>query len=46
MFSDEGFLVGANLMPVLPFLSDSETKLDEMISKVKEYGGEYVLIAG
>jgi len=46
MFSDEGFLVGANLMPVLPFLSDSEMKLDEMISKVKEYGGEYVLIAG
>ena len=38
--------MGANLMPVLPFLSDSEEKLDEMIGKVKEYGREYVLIAG
>lgn len=45
-FSDEGFLVGANLMPVLLFLSDSEEQLDEMIGKVKEFGGGFVLVAG
>jgi DNA repair photolyase len=45
-FSDEGFLVGANLMPVLPFLSDSEEHLDEMIGKMKEHGAEFVLVAG
>jgi DNA repair photolyase len=45
-FSDEGFLVGANLMPVLPFLSDSEEHLDEAIGKIKEYGANFVLVAG
>ncbi len=45
-FSEEGFLVGANLMPVLPFLSDTEVHLDEMIGKMKEYGAEFVLVGG
>lgn len=45
-FSDEGFLVGASLMPVLPYLSDSRQQLDEMIGKVKGCGAEFVLVAG
>lgn len=45
-FSEEGFLVGVNLMPVLPFLSDSEEHLDEMMGKMKDYGAEFVLTAG
>lgn len=45
-FKEEGFLVGANLMPLLPFLSDSEEKLDEMIGKMKEYGADFILVAG
>ncbi len=45
-FSDEGFLVGANLMPLLPFLTDTEEHLDEMIGKMKEHGAEFVLVAG
>ncbi len=45
-FKDEGFLVGANLMPLLPFLSDCEEHLDGMIGKMKEYGAEFVLVAG
>ncbi|MCE5213429.1 MAG: radical SAM protein [Methanobacterium sp.] len=45
-FKQEGFLVGANLMPLLPFLSDSEEDLDKMIGKMKEYGAEFVLVGG
>lgn len=45
-FADEGFLVGANLMPVLPFLSDSEEDLDKMIEEMKEHGAEFVFVAG
>lgn len=45
-FSEQGFMVGASLMPVLPFLSDSKEQLDEMIGKVKEHGAEFVLVAG
>jgi len=33
-------------MPVLPFLSDSEEHLDETIGKMKEYGADFVLVAG
>nr|WP_282731782.1 radical SAM protein [Methanobacterium alcaliphilum] len=43
---EEGFLVGACLMPVLPFLSDSEEHLSQMVKIVKEHGGDYVLIGG
>ena len=40
----EGFLVGVNYIPVLPFLSDSEEDLDEMIKTAKDYGADYVLV--
>lgn len=43
---EEGFLVGACLMPVLPFLSDSEEHLSHMVKTVKEHGGDYVLVGG
>jgi DNA repair photolyase len=39
-----GFLTGAALIPVLPYLSDSEEKLDEMIKTAKEYGAGFVLV--
>ena len=45
-FKEEGFLVGANLMPLIPFLSDSEEELDKMIGKMKEYGADFILVAG
>lgn len=45
-FKEDGFIVGANLMPILPFLSDSEENLDEMIRVVKECGADFVLVAG
>jgi DNA repair photolyase len=45
-FKEEGFLVGVNLMPVLPFLSDSGKDLDNMIKKAKIYGANFVLVGG
>ena len=45
-FKEEGFLVGVNLMPLLPFLSDSEEELDKMIGTMKEYGADFILVAG
>lgn len=42
----EGFLVGACLMPLLPFLSDTPEQLEIMISKVKNYGGDFILTGG
>jgi DNA repair photolyase len=43
---EEGFLVGVNLMPVLPFLSDSEENLDKMIKLMKYYEVDFVLMGG
>jgi DNA repair photolyase len=40
----EGFLAGVNYIPVLPFLSDSEEDLDEMIGAAKDHGADYVLV--
>nr|WP_319374307.1 radical SAM protein [uncultured Methanobacterium sp.] len=42
----EGFLVGAIFMPLLPYLSDTEEHLDEMIKKVKENGADFILASG
>ncbi len=44
--ADEGFKVGACLMPVLPFLSDTPEQLSYMIQSVKEHGGSFVLVGG
>jgi len=43
---EEGFTVGAIFMPLLPFLSDREEHLDEMIRKVKESGADFVMASG
>ena len=40
----EGFLVGVDYIPVLPFLSDSEEQLDEMIKTAKEYEADFVFV--
>jgi len=36
---EEGFLVGANFIPVLPFLSDSDEQLEEMIKTAELWSG-------
>lgn len=43
---EEGFMVGVNLMPVLPFLSDSEENLDKMITEMEYYGADFVMVGG
>lgn len=42
----EGFFVGVNHIPALPFLSDSEEQLDEMIKTAKTYGADFVFVGG
>jgi len=43
---DEGLFVGTNFIPVLPFLSDSDEQLDEMIRTSRDYGADFVLVGG
>ena len=42
----EGFLVGVNAIPVLPYISDSEESLEMIVSIAKEHGADYVLVGG
>lgn len=42
----EGFRVGVNFIPVLPFLSDSAAHLEGMIKTAKDYGADWVLVGG
>jgi len=41
---EKGFLVGVNYIPVLPFLSDSDRQLDEMIKTAKDYGADFAFV--
>jgi len=41
---EAGFLTGAAFIPVLPYLSDLEEKLDEMIKTAKEYKANFVFV--
>ncbi|MBK7036221.1 MAG: radical SAM protein [Bacteroidetes bacterium] len=43
---EAGLLTGLNCLSVLPYISDSEEKLEEMIYHAKKYGADYVLIGG
>ncbi|HEC87001.1 MAG TPA: radical SAM protein [Thermoplasmatales archaeon] len=43
---DEGFFVGINYIPVLPFISDSKEQLNEMIKVAEEYGADFVFVGG
>lgn len=42
----EGFLVGVNAIPVLPFISDTEEVLEEIIAAAKGHGADYILTGG
>ena len=44
--SEAGILTGANLMPVLPFITDSVEMMGEVVKEVKNYGGKFVLVGG
>ena len=42
----EGFLTGVNFIPVLPFLSDSDERLEEMIKAASDLRAGFVLVGG
>lgn len=44
--SDNGFLCGVNAMPLLPFLTDTDEELERIAAAAKQYGANYILIAG
>jgi len=46
LFSDNGFLCGVNAMPLLPYISDTEEELEKIVAAAKQYGANYILIAG
>ncbi len=41
---EERFLVGINFIPVLPYLSDSDEQLKEMVRTAKDYEADFVLV--
>ncbi len=42
----EGFMVGMNCIPLLPFISDTREKMEELIVAGKDHGADYILIGG
>lgn len=42
----ENFSVGVSLMPILPYISDAETAIDEILSEFKNIGCDYVFSGG
>jgi DNA repair photolyase len=44
--SDRGIIVGTVLMPVLPFICDTEENIGTIVKKTKDAGGTYVLDGG
>ncbi len=43
---EQGFFVGMNCIPTLPFISDSNEELDKFVIAAKAYGADYILIGG
>jgi DNA repair photolyase len=43
---DAGFLVGMNCIPTLPFISDADEQLEQLVVAGKEHGADYILIGG
>lgn len=41
---EAGLFAGACFIPVLPFISDGEEQVNEMIKVVKEYGADFVFV--
>lgn len=41
-----GILVGASLMPVLPFVGDDERHLEDAVRAIRDHGGSFVMAGG
>jgi len=44
--SEKNFLCGVNAMPLLPFLTDTDEEIERIVAAAKQYGANYILIAG
>ena len=44
--SENGFLCGVNAMPLLPFITDTDEELEKIIASARQYGANFVFIAG
>lgn len=44
--SVNGFLCGVNAMPLLPFITDTDEELEKIIAAARQYGANFILIAG
>jgi DNA repair photolyase len=44
--ADAGILVGASMMPVLPFVGDDKKHLEDTIRAIRDHGGSFVLGGG
>jgi DNA repair photolyase len=44
--ANAGILVGANLMPIIPFVGDDEAHLEDAIRAIRDHGGSFVLAGG
>ncbi len=44
--AEAGIVTGANFMPILPFITDTAEAVEEVVKKVKEYKGTFILIGG
>jgi len=43
---NQGFLVGVNAIPILPFISDTGEQLEKIITAAKNFGADYFLVGG
>jgi DNA repair photolyase len=46
MIARSGILVGTSMMPIFPFLADSEVQLEELVLASKDNGGSFILGGG
>ena len=44
--SERNFLCGVNAMPLLPFLTDTDEEIERIVAAAKQYGANYILLAG
>ncbi|MBI2084805.1 MAG: hypothetical protein HYT70_04335 [Candidatus Aenigmarchaeota archaeon] len=45
-FSEAGIYTGTALMPIFPFITDSDENLETIVGKTKENGGKFILAGG
>lgn len=44
--AEQGILTGTCFMPILPFISDSSSNLEEVVKMTRDSGGSFILAAG